>query len=1181
MSATLTVLGKRQRSHFVLQVSTPGPSKPAPVIINGTLVQPTNKKRYQCTHPGCLKAYSKPSRLEEHERSHTGDRPFSCDTCSKTFLRESHLHAHSRSHLPESDRPFVCGEQGCTKRFWTAQHLRVHTDWHNGAKPFVCPEDDCGESFAKNHQLRTHRATAHAAPGTKPYQCEHEGCSKSFATNQHLRQHSKVHDEKRYTCSNTACLSEGSLVFFPTWTALQLHNRTVHPPTCTHASCNGRIFSSQHHLRNHLKLHEQQEAEAAFDAGLPSDSEDRPRKKRRGGEFGRDWKCEMEDCGKDFKSVRRIHAKRRSTRTSKSPISGDETSCAHTTTARSRSGINTSSGGTLPRNTLLPPNRLDSDDDEDEFPSSPVPAAPQLDIATITGDAYAQNARQKLAAAVALRCPFPDLHGFGEIPPELECAGATSSRPCEYVFSRAYDLRRHLQSTHGVILEKDVVQNWVRRAKEARDDRMRVVNAESYYTGLYTPCATVAICLCTKMRLPSLSSVFSLAATVHALSTPDFYLNSMLANIGPSGSKVSGAAPGLVIASPSKNNPDYFYTWTRDSSLVFKTLIDQYRSGDNLELKPLIEQFIQAETKLQSVANPSGNISSGGLGEPKFNADMSAFTGAWGRPQRDGPALRAIAVMTYTNDASVWPMVKADLDYVLSDWNLSTFDLWEEVNSSGSFFTSAAQHRALRQGAALAQTLGYTSIADAYAAAADNILCFLQSYWNDAGGFIMANKNGGRSGKDANTVLASIHTFDPAAGCDALTFQPCSDRALANLKVYVDAFRSIYGINAWVPSTGAVATGRYPEDGYMGGNPWYLTTLAVAEQLYRAVYVWKMQGSLQISTTSLPFFRQFSPDAAVGEYKQASPLFPTLVQAITAHADGFVAVVDKYTPAGGNLAEQYSRANGAPLSASDLTWSYAAALTALDAKNGEIGASAKWGAGGLVLNGGCGSGSANGNGNGNSGGNAGGSGGGSSPQVQVDFHLTVSLSQGETAFVVGSLPALMEWNPDKAIPLTATNATTQSVTLSLPANTNAQYKYIRKSNGAVKWEADPNRSLNTPTSGTLDVNDAWNAGASAPTRVTVTFRETVSVNADERVFLVGSIPELKQWNTNDAIPLTQVSSNPAVWSVNVDLPANTQTIEYKYIRKSTSNTRLVWEADPNRQISTGGSSTMTENDTWR
>jgi len=33
---------------------------------------------------------------------------------------------------------------------------------------------------------------------------------------------------------------------------------------------------------------------------------------------------------------------------------------------------------------------------------------------------------------------------------------------------------------------------------------------------------------------------------------------------------------GLVIASPSTTNPNYLFTWTRDSALVFKTVIDQY-----------------------------------------------------------------------------------------------------------------------------------------------------------------------------------------------------------------------------------------------------------------------------------------------------------------------------------------------------------------------------------------------------------------------------------------------------------------------------------------------------------------------------------------------------------------------------------------------------------------------------
>ena len=41
------------------------------IIVNGSLVSNT-KKCYQCTYKGCEKAYTKPSRLEEHERSHTG-----------------------------------------------------------------------------------------------------------------------------------------------------------------------------------------------------------------------------------------------------------------------------------------------------------------------------------------------------------------------------------------------------------------------------------------------------------------------------------------------------------------------------------------------------------------------------------------------------------------------------------------------------------------------------------------------------------------------------------------------------------------------------------------------------------------------------------------------------------------------------------------------------------------------------------------------------------------------------------------------------------------------------------------------------------------------------------------------------------------------------------------------------
>ena len=53
------------------------------------------------------------------------------------------------------------------------------------------------------------------------------------------------------------------------------------------------------------------------------------------------------------------------------------------------------------------------------------------------------------------------------------------------------------------------------------------------------------------------------------------------------------------------------------------------------------------------------------------------------------------------------------------------FDLWEEVNSS-SFFTTGVQHRALREGAALASAIGQTSVVSGYTTQANNLLCFLQ-----------------------------------------------------------------------------------------------------------------------------------------------------------------------------------------------------------------------------------------------------------------------------------------------------------------------------------------------------------------------------------------------------------------------------------------------------------------------
>ncbi|KAF7980587.1 hypothetical protein HWV62_37342 [Athelia sp. TMB] len=521
--------------------------------------------------------------------------------------------------------------------------------------------------------------------------------------------------------------------------------------------------------------------------------------------------------------------------------------------------------------------------------------------------------------------------------------------------------------------------------------------------------------------------VFSASTYASRSSSADTYISTegplaragMLANIGPDGSKSSGASPGVVVASPSTTNPDYVYTWVRDSSLVFKTMIDQFTTGQDDSFGDLIDDFVSAEAALQQVANPSGNITTGGLGEPKFYVNETAFEGSWGRPQRDGPALRSTAMITFANYLLVngntswvantlWPIIQLDLDYVQNNWNQTTFDLWEEIQSS-SFFTTAVQHRALRMGSALAVTINQTSVVSEYNTQADNLLCFLQaslsmllslpysftsqSYWNPSAGFITANTGGGRSGIDANTALASIHTFDPAAGCDANTFQPCSDKALSSLKIYVDSFRSLYAINAGIAQNGSVATGRYPEDVYMDGNPWYLTTNAVAEQLYDSLTVWNTTGSLNITNTSLAFFQDFIPSATTGSYDSSSSTYTTLISAVKDYADGFLAINAQYTPADGGLSEQYSKTNGTPVSAVDLTWSYASALTAFSARNSTKYTS--WGAAGLAVPATCKANSGN--------------------TVAVTFTVQKNTTEGGSVYITGSVDALQDWNPSAAL----------------------------------------------------------------------------------------------------------------------------------------------------------------------
>lgn len=155
---------------------------------------------------------------------------------------------------------------------------------------------------------------------------------------------------------------------------------------------------------------------------------------------------------------------------------------------------------------------------------------------------------------------------------------------------------------------------------------------------------------------PGLSDVHTIQAPVLKHSIEDFVqsetpiaLERLLCNIGADGCHASGVSHGLVIASPSKQAPPCkcpnlamllnllidpldFYTWTRDSALVFKSLVDRFVNSYDADLQRRIMEYVAAQAHLQGLSNPSGDLSDGsGLGEPKFNVDESAYTDNWGK----------------------------------------------------------------------------------------------------------------------------------------------------------------------------------------------------------------------------------------------------------------------------------------------------------------------------------------------------------------------------------------------------------------------------------------------------------------------------------------------------------------------------------------------------------------------
>ncbi|XP_023721839.1 zinc finger protein 2 isoform X2 [Cryptotermes secundus] len=187
----------------------------------------------------CGACYQNISQLEVHQRLHTNEKPFKCETCSISFHFKKELQRHKSSNHKQikSLTCAVCNKT-CPNRNAMWRHEKIHTDDRN----VLCYL--CGKVLSNPQSMRVHLRT-HS--NDRPCSCP--TCGKSFKDNTSVSKHMLMHS----TSKNFACDICGRAFYSKALVKQhKLSHSGVKPHKCE--TC-GTAYNRLGNLNQHRKKH--------------------------------------------------------------------------------------------------------------------------------------------------------------------------------------------------------------------------------------------------------------------------------------------------------------------------------------------------------------------------------------------------------------------------------------------------------------------------------------------------------------------------------------------------------------------------------------------------------------------------------------------------------------------------------------------------------------------------------------------------------------------------------------------------------------------------------------------------------------------------------------------------------------------------------------------------------------